>query len=425
MTSVNADFPLRNQGMTNTLSADALPRHRWYHVKEGFSPALVEHAIDAEGIAPGELLLDPFSGSGTSALAGVGRALRVEGFEVNPFLWSVSTAKVSSPRAKDLRAAASRVLRATQHPLESPLEGYSTFTTGNPWNRWLFPLSVIRAFEAGRQKALGESRGARSLLKLALIGAAMDCCNATRDGKCLRYRSGWARRQLKPESFRDRFEERIEQIAIDTETTPLSSHLAHIIKGDARKLVMRSGRKFRLCVTSPPYLNSFDYSDVYRPELFLGGFVTTTDQLMKVRLKTLRSHVQANWKAPTKDQFGTLYQECMRELKEQERDLWSARLPFMVQAYFEDMETVLRGLRTRAAKVASLWLVVSTSAYAGVEVPVDLILAEIGQRAGWFLREIGVLRYLRSASQHVRHVEDVAKKSVPLRESLVIFDTIA
>lgn len=62
----------------------------------------------------------------------------------------------------------------------------------------------------------------------------------------------------------------------------------------------------------------------------------------------------------------------------------------MVQAYFEDMEVILRGLRRRAAANASLWLVVSTSAYAGVEVPVDLILAEIGQRSGWFLREVGV-----------------------------------
>ena len=94
----------------------------------------------------------------------------------------------------------------------------------------------------------------------------------------------------------------------------------------------------------------------------------------------------------------------------------------MVQAYFEDMEVILRGLRRRAQTNASLWLVVSTSAYAGVEVPVDLILAEIGQRTGWFLREVGVLRYLRSSSQHVKHVEDDAKKSVPLREGVVIFD---
>lgn len=95
----------------------------------------------------------------------------------------------------------------------------------------------------------------------------------------------------------------------------------------------------------------------------------------------------------------------------------------MIKAYFEDMQRILEGLRKKADINASVWLIVSTSAYAGVEVPVDLILAEIGQRAGWFLREVGVLRYLRSASQHVKHVEEKDRKSVPLRESVVIFDS--
>jgi hypothetical protein len=98
------------------------------------------------------------------------------------------------------------------------------------------------------------------------------------------------------------------------------------------------------------------------------------------------------------------------------------RLPKMVQAYFEDMEGILVDLKRRALPSASIWLVVSTSAYVGVEVPVDLILAEIGQRAGWFLREVGVLRYLRSSSQHTRLVGDEALVSVPLRESVMIFD---
>jgi len=142
---------------------------------------------------------------------------------------------------------------------------------------------------------------------------------------------------------------------------------------------------------------------------------------MKVRLETIRSHVQANWENPIKNEFGTLYQDCISNIQACAEDLWNPRIPKMIQAYFEDMEMILQGLRRKAYDNASVWLVVSTSAYAGVEVPVDLILAEIGQRAGWFLREVGVLRYLRSSSQHVKHVENKDRKSVPLRESVVIF----
>ena len=37
---------------------------------------------------------------------------------------------------------------------------------------------------------------------------------------------------------------------------------------DSRYGGVAGTKQFKLCVTSPPYLNSFDYTDVYRPELF-------------------------------------------------------------------------------------------------------------------------------------------------------------
>lgn len=423
MLAINSEFPLRDKGVSNALAIDILPRHRWYFVKEGFSPTLVEQAVNTDGVGPGELLLDPFSGSGTASVAGAIVGLRTTAFEVNPFLRFLSATKLSTAKEAHFRKASHSVLRALEQSIQSRLEGYSTFTKGNRWKRWLFPLSVLRAFEAGKRAAakVGDS-SQRALLKLALIGAAMDCCNATRDGKCLRFHKDWTKHQVTPARLREQFESRATAMAADLKQVPLRGSTTLVAQGDARHLIGTLKEKFRICVTSPPYLNSFDYSDIYRPELFLGDFVDSNRALMKVRLKTIRSHVQARWNQPKKDQFGTLYKNCITKLREYGDDLWDPRLPLMVQAYFEDMETVLKQLRARARKNGSLWMVVSTSAYGGVEVPVDLILAEIGNRSGWFLREVGVLRYLRSSSQHVAHVDDDERKSVPLRESVVIFD---
>jgi hypothetical protein len=394
-------------------------------VKEGFSPKIVEQAIQTDGVEPGSILLDPFSGSGTAPLTGALEGLQPRAFEVNPFLHFLSSTKMVNASGAQLELASSAVLQALRKSVVSPLEGFSTFTTGNRWNRWLFPVSILRSYESGKRVIMKANAKYRSLLKLALIGATMDCCNATRDGKCVRYAKDWIENQATPTKLRDQFEIRIKQIIDDLADAPLLDDAATVIQGDSRHLLGTMKEKFRLCVTSPPYLNSFDYSDVYRPELFLGGFVRSTKALMNVRLKTLRSHVQARWKNPERNEFGILYQKCLSEIKERESDLWDKRLPTMVQAYFEDMDTVLRSLRARARTDGSVWLVVSTSAYAGVEVPVDLILAEIAQKTGWFLREVGVLRYLRSSSQHVRHVEEVERKSVPLRESVVILDASA
>lgn len=423
MYTINTKFSLRDQGFSNALAIDKLPRHRWYFVKEGFSPKLVEQAVAIDGVRPGGIFFDPFSGSGTGPLSGVLCGLPAQGFEVNPFLRFLSTAKLRQVPTANFRVSSHNLLCNLEKPIPSPLEGYSTFTEGNRWGRWLFPRSVLRSFEAGRRALVGIEPAQRDLLKVALLGAAMDCCNATRDGKCLRYNKEWRNSQANAAKFRHKFEERAEMIATDLISAPLDDTCAQITEGDARKLIVRPSReKFRLCVTSPPYLNSFDYSDIYRPELFLGGFVDSNKTLMDVRLKTIRSHVQASWENPNNDQFGFLFTNCIEKIKESVGDLWSSRIPIMIQAYFEDMEIILRGLRKRAEKKASIWMVVSTSAYGGIEVPVDLILAEIGQRNGWFLREVGVLRYLRSSSQHVKYVDDVDQKAVPLRESVVIFD---
>jgi len=420
---LNENFSLRDKGVSNALELDSLPRHRWYFVKEGFSPKLIEQAVATDSVCRGEMLFDPFSGSGTAALTGAIAGLKVRASEINPFLEFLSTTKLSNVKSAVFKSGLDKLLKATNHSIPSRLEGYSTFTEPNRWNRWLFPIAVLRCFEAGRQALYRTEPECRNLLKLALLGALMDCCNANRDGKCLRYAKNWQEQESTPDNLRNRLEERAKAIASDLEETPLAGTSSRITQGDARTLLRRRSReKFRLCITSPPYLNSFDYSDVYRPELFLGGFVRSNKSLMKIRLQTVRSHLQANWEDPIREDFGPLYSDCISLLQERIENLWNPRIPTMVQAYFEDMEDIFKGLRRRALENASLWLVVSTSAYAGVEVPVDLILAELGQRNGWFLREVGVLRYLRSSSQHVKHVEDEKRKSVPLRESVVIFD---
>ncbi len=159
-------------------------------------------------------------------------------------------------------------------------------------------------------------------------------------------------------------------------------HSRKVLKGS------KQVKSFSLCITSPPYLNTFDYTDIYRPELFLGKFVTNKQELYNLRLHTIRSHVQAKWSLPTLNDFGFLYQETISQIKENQENLMHKSIPVMIQAYFEDMFNLLKQLRSKAKKNASLWIVVSNSAYAGIEVPVDLILGDIGSKAGWYLKEI-------------------------------------
>lgn len=305
MVRLNHNHSLRDKGLSNALDVGEMPRHRWYFVKEGFSPKLVDHVVEVDNIPQGGVLLDPFSGSGTVPVTGALLGFESHSYEVNPFLKFLSSTKLKHTSPNGLKRASEDILKAARRQVRSPLEGYSTFTPGNRWDRWLFPLPVIRAFQSGSSELRSTESGVRPFLKLALIGAAMDTCNAVHDGKCLRYPKGWKDAEATAGDFRERFSERIQMIAEDLKAAPVLSVGNSVTEGDARALVKKSEpKKFDFCVTSPPYLNSFDYSDVYRPEMFLGGFVDSNSSLMQVRLSTLRSHVQANWTKPGNNHYG-------------------------------------------------------------------------------------------------------------------------
>jgi hypothetical protein len=299
--------------------------------------------------------------------------------------------------------------------------------------KWLFNDAVLSAF-AGAWKASGDvPTHGRSAVRLALLGAAMDTCNAVRDGKCLRYRADWKKLAFGGPQFRDAFEARIKTIISDVASTPIEPGRAAIRVADSRYGGVAGAKKFKLCVTSPPYLNSFDYTDVYRPELFLGGFVRDMNDLRRLRLSSVRSHVQVKWSDPADHAFGSHFEKAYLSISERVKKLWNRRIPTMLKAYFEDMRGVLRSLHAEAQKDASIWIVVSTSAYAGVEVPVDLILADVGCQVGWALREVRTLRHLRrlpvqqwdelaAAARDKLHANERSHDGPHLRESLIILD---
>src|SRR5262249_26118824 len=156
----------------------------------------------------------------------------------------------------------------------------------------------------------------------SLLGAAMDNCNAAADGKCLRYRKEWQNLKLGRSDFAESFERRIDTVCADLKLADLTNPQSAIFGGAARRAMMSYGRRFKLCYTSPPYLNSFDYSDVYRPELFLGRFVDSNAELALIRKSTIRSHVQANWQLPERSAFGKLYSTAIDEIRSRSGLLW-------------------------------------------------------------------------------------------------------
>jgi hypothetical protein len=144
--------------------------------------------------------------------------------------------------------------------------------------------------------------------------------------------------------------------------------------------------------------------------------------LLKIVLDFIeKERAVASWEQPTQNGFGETYCSVFERIIQRSNLLWNKRLPMMIQAYFEDIMLVLQNLRTMAHDSSVLWLVVSTSAYVGVEIPVDLIIADIGNMVGWEPQEVNLLRKLRSSGQHWNNYAGPEEEKPHLRESVIIF----
>ena len=402
-----------SKNASNAIDYHSLPRFRWYGYKEGFSPKLVEEAIEKVGIEEGDYVLDPFNGNGTVTLTASMNNIKSVGIEVNPFVAFMSNTKLENHSEKDFASDIDYILSKAYKGISSPLVQFSTFSEKTGKNKWLFNSEILNSFEGGwlALKKFPESK--RKIAQLSLIGAAMDNCNAVKDGKCLKYRNNWQTRNFCKNSFLKSLEERLNKNAEDLQNSIIAKK-AKIINGDARQIIQTISDKYKLCITSPPYLNSFDYTDIYRPELFLGKFITTQQELRQLRFKTLRSHVEIDFPKPTHNEFGEIYFSVHKKISNSE-NMWSNQIPFMIQGYFEDMQKVLYNLLHKAKQSGELWLIVANSVYVETEIPVDLILAEIGTKNGWKLKRIEVLRYIyRRKTKFSGGIDKV-------RESLIVF----
>jgi hypothetical protein len=409
------------RGFHNFTSTALLPRHRWYYLKEGFSASLVEEAIKCRLSGARRVLriLEPFCGTGTAPLTAALGGHLCTAIEVNPFLAFTASVKTIPGRwrASQFVRNLDKVMASDSRGVRSSLEGFSSFTPSEGADKWLFNIGVLRRFEALKQAIRRFGKTYEDAMMLSALVAALSCCNAKRDGKALRYRSRWRERDYSAGDLMKQFVMHSAGVLQDALELPVDPYARPEIRvGDSRAEIPRlDDDQFDLVVTSPPYLNSADYSDVYRPELFLGDWVTNNNELRQLRLSSVRSHIQVKWEEETS--FESPLLEPIIEALSNSNSLWDVRLPKMVTAYFDDIWRLFTAMRPKIRVNGEIWIVVSTSSYGGVHIPVDSIIADAACQAGFSLVSSHLLRYLRTAGQQWAKLN---VKGPPLRETLLI-----
>lgn len=382
--------------------AEPLPFQGWHHFKEAFAPEVVARAV-RESERPVSSCLDPFGGSGTTALACQFLGVRPTTIEVNPYLADLIEAKLCQYDVDDLALDLGRIVRAASGRSASVSRFShlpSTFIQRAASERWIFDRAVARRIAAYLEAIDALARPHHRRLFRALLGGMLIAVsNVVVNGKGRRYRRGWSERRVQPSSVDVLFREKAQAAIAEIHEHRYRRFRGYtVLRGDCLNQVDVSAPA-DLSVFSPPYPNSFDYTDVYNVELWMLGYLEGSESNQALRKSTLCSHVQIKRDFQSAPPGSLRLNRAIARLRRERDTLWSPWIPDMVGHYFHDMYGVLRALEQRLAPRGEVWAVVGDSRYSGVQISVAKILADFAPALGYRVVSVEPFRSMRASAQ--------------------------
>ncbi len=352
-----------------------LPIHRWFNFIAGFSPEFVSHCIAESEIATdGGYLLDPFAGAGTALLSAQIEGVRSVGYEAHPFFAEMARAKLATDLTEQdvesVRDFIGSLLDRPRAP-KSVWEGKAlTFLEK------LVPDERLARL-AGCPAAVTElPQNRRPIFHLMVSRILEAAAGSSTDGI---YKAPTTAKR--GTDVHDALETLAATLVEDLRQVPDRTAEA-VLHQRSSATPMPPGAS--LCVTSPPYLNNFDFAEMTRMELYFWKWASSWAEITA----TVRSRLLTNTTtAPREARFGpevtTALPEAMRlsvdrlyrELEQacQGRSKDYHRLAF---PYFDGLHRVLSRVAEALLPNAAIHVVVADSAFYGVHVPLQDLVAQ-------------------------------------------------
>ena len=317
-------------------------------------------------------ILDPFMGSGTTAIEASKFSNNIYGLEVDPYarlIASVSSRKYSS---NDIR-----VLKDFLQKILSTVSGQDVDDAFSPNLK-----NIDYWFEQENFDQL--LRLKKAIFKIVDNSKYQDFF-LTAFGDIIRAVSKAERQSLKPyiskkylkvtKAVIPEFQKiATKYITCVADTHDNKSSEIKWLDGDATSFVANS--KIDLAISSPPYLNAMDYTRCIKLEsAWIGtGNDTSIKGVKRKQLgEAIRRHITLTGKHAL-----NFSQKYFHELEEIDKNRFSTLV-----AYFDDMENHLRCMHSALRNGGSYFIIMGDSQIRGIEIPTHRILAQIAECIGF------------------------------------------
>lgn len=383
------------------------PVHRWFKYPAGYSYRLVEEKIKHYQLNNEHFVLDPFVGSGTTSVECKRHGINSFGIEAHPFVGWIAKRKVDWDISLDLLSENYNIIIENMYrisedevAIDVPDLVHKCYSDKN--------LKILIALR-NSIKSLTAPTNVIDFFNLALIDTLRNASKAA---------TGWPyigptkhhEKSIEKDAFKE-FGNQVRKMYDDLEFMQryFNNHVqCTIILGDARsrhnEIIEES---IDLALTSPPYLNNYDYADRTRLETYFLGWYNSWGQITEqVREKLIISATTQIRRSDFTENYGL--DESLKEadsklynlLIEKIKLLSSHRLnksgkksyDYLVAGYFTDMFEVLKQVYYVLKPGADFVLVLGDSAPYGVYIPTHEYLAQFGLAIGFSNKKIEELR---------------------------------
>ncbi|MHB0856138.1 MAG: DNA methyltransferase [Anaerolineae bacterium] len=372
--------------------------HSWYRIALGFSDQLVSDMLQTLNVTPGQVVLDPFCGTGTTLVECMKRGIDSVGIDANPSShfasrvktnWSLSADMVTQLLAQ-VESSSSVNEQGGDEFMVDPTYRYLEWS-GMLARSWISPQPLKKAIGIKRCiQRLDTSEEYKAALMLALIAEVVENASNVKFGPEL-----YCATAKKDVDVLTGFAVRVQLVAKDLASVSTSQTCRpKVIMGDSREcgdLLLSNGiTSIDAVITSPPYPGEHDYTRNARLELAFLEEVSDRSTLQAIKRTMVRSHTKGIYKG---DADGLLVQGSpeidaivarLTELVRSKTHGFAKLYPTVVREYFGGMMRHLASL-AKVLRPGALcaYVVGDQSSYLQVHIPTAQILSAIACDLGY------------------------------------------
>jgi DNA modification methylase len=415
--------------------------HEWYRFVLSFPDHLVDEMCQRFGARQGDIILDPFCGTGTTLVECKKKGIDCVGIEANPACVFASRVKTTwDLDIGDLRTAAEAVVERVsaicneltfsgqplfatafsadalkRQLLANSQEGQYFVSSGMLKRGWISEIPFYKTLSLLNEiKSVRIEPKVKAMLKLALVAILVEEVGNVSFGPEI-----YVSRRKEDVDVLGAFRKKIERMAADLEKVQGMHTVGEswILSGDAREcdsaLTQNNLGSVDFVITSPPYPTEKDYTRQTRLELVFLGYVYNAKSLRRIKQAMIRSHSKGIYKSDSDGKWVVNIPEVQSIADELRTKIvnktygFAKLYPRIIEEYFGGMYRHLMSLwHVLGSGGQCAYVVGEQRTYLQTFTPTGKIIGILAERIGFQVEDILIWRIRRGTTGSGKEIKE-------------------